>query len=187
MGAHAEALALNAAFLRKIYDSMFPRPKPPTERPPRLLVVEDSATDYLVLRKRLEPLIEQTGVELLHASSLSEALREIDLADAIILDMLLPDANDSKTNKLFADLTRLPILLYTNSQDAEADRLAKRIGAQIVRKNEPKEAFEAAVRRLIGRRDVNLSLRLTSRQGREQSLCPTVLSPRPLERRTPHC
>lgn len=125
MSAHAEALALNAAFLRKIYDSMFPKAQAPAHRPARLLVVEDSPTDYLLLRKRLEPLLDETRAELLHADSLSEAIRQIELADAVILDLLLPDASDPKTNKLFAELSGLPIVLYTSSPDPTADRLAQ--------------------------------------------------------------
>ena len=58
----------------------------------------------------------------------------------------------TRTNKLFAELTQLPIVLYTGSGGEEADQLAKRIRAQIVRKDEPLEVLEAAISRIIGTR-----------------------------------
>jgi len=103
---------------------MFPKTQTPAHRPARLLVVEDSPTDYLLLRKRLEPLPEESGAELLHADSLSEAIRQIELADAVILDLLLPDASDPKTNKLFCRILRpADRTLY---KFARPDRLAQR-------------------------------------------------------------
>lgn len=149
MSAHAEALTLNTAFLRKIYDSILTKPRPAPNRPLTLMVVEDSPTDYLLLRKQLEPLANEERIELLHAATLAEALRQLDLVDGIILDMLLPDANDPRTNRLFAELAQLPVILHTSSQDEIADKLAQRIGAQIVRKDQPPEVLEAAVKRMI--------------------------------------
>jgi CheY-like chemotaxis protein len=114
-----------------------------------LLIVEDSPTDYLLLRKRLEPLADELGFEMIHAGTLAEAIRQIDLVDAIVLDILLPDANDSRTNRLFAELTQLPIVLHTGSDDKEADELARKIGAQIVRKDQPPEVLNAAIMRMF--------------------------------------
>ena len=149
MRAHAEALALNTAFLRKIYDSVLPITRP-EDGPPRLLIVEDSPTDYLLLRKRLDPLADELGFEMIHAGTLAEAIRQIDLVDAIVLDILLPDANDPRTNRLFAELTQLPIVLHTGSDDEAADELARKIGAQIVRKDQPPEVLNAAIMRMFG-------------------------------------
>jgi len=140
--AHAEALALNTAFLRKIYDSVLP--KSTGGWAATVLVIRDFPTDYLLLRKRLEALAQELGFEIIHAASLAEAIRQIDLADAIILDVLLPDANDPRTNRLFAELTQLPIIIDTSSIEQEADQLAKKIGAQIVRKDEVPKALDAA-------------------------------------------
>jgi len=85
----------------------------------------------------------------LHAATLAGAVRQLDLADAFILDMLLPDANDPRTNRLFTELAQLPVVLHTSSQDEIVDKLAQRIGAEIVRKDQPPEVLEAAVRRMI--------------------------------------
>jgi CheY-like chemotaxis protein len=141
-------LYLNTAFLRKIYDSVLPKSRP-LDSSPTLLIIEDSPTDYLLLRKQLEPLADKAGIQLLHAASLAEAVRQLDLADAIILDMLLPDANDPRTNRLFAELAQLPVILHTGSHDEIGDKLAQRIGAEIVRKDQPPEVLEAAVKRMI--------------------------------------
>lgn len=76
-------------------------------------------------------------------------MRQIDLVDAIVLDILLPDANNPRTNRLFAELTQLPIIIHTSSTEQEADQLAKNIGTKIVRKDEAPEVLDAAVERVI--------------------------------------
>ena len=69
-----------------------------------------------------------------------------------MLDILLPDTNNPQTNKLMAELTDLPIILCTSSRDAESDNLAQRIGAQIVRRDQPVEVLKAGVRKISGMR-----------------------------------
>ena len=70
------------------------------------------ARNVTFLRKRIEPLAERLGFEMIHAGSLAEAIGQIEMADAIVLDILLPDANDTRTSKFFAELPQLPIVLY---------------------------------------------------------------------------
>lgn len=150
LSAHAEALTLNVEFLRKICDRLFTKRNPSfSSGKPRLLVVEDSPTDYLLLRKQLSPLVAELEIEIVHAASLAEAAQMIDAADAVVLDLLLPDAADTMANQVFTELAQLPVVIHTASHDRDADELAAAIAAQIVRKGEPAEVLQAAVRKVL--------------------------------------
>jgi len=134
--AHTEALALNTAFfekdLRQRLTEIY-RAGSAAHRAGR----RRFALGLLAAPKRLEPLALEPGFEIIRAASLAEAIRQIEMVDTIILDLLLPDADAPRVN-------RLPPL------SSEGSRIgSKKIGTLIVRKDETPEVLDAAVKGVI--------------------------------------
>jgi len=99
----------------------------------QILLVEDNPRDAFVFR---EALAADPGVftyELVHATTLAEALRQLALnhPDIIVLDLTLPDSRGWETfEKARALANRAPLLLMTALDDEELAIRALREGAQ---------------------------------------------------------
>ena len=101
-----------------------------------LLVVDDEPHIGLVLR----PYLEQLGYRVTFARTLSEArsvMRTPPLADALLLDLHLPDGSGLDfLRDLRSDggTSRLPVLVLTAEGEERVLREAKKLGAALVTK-----------------------------------------------------
>ena len=105
----------------------------PTDlNPVRILAVEDSPTDVLILREELRD-VPNHRFELSPASTLHEALRALDreVFDVALLDLSLPDAEGLEiVEKIRAKAPGLPLIVLTGRDDADLAVRAVRAGAQ---------------------------------------------------------
>jgi PAS domain S-box-containing protein len=95
----------------------------------RVLIVEDSDADAQVL----QALLNYYGFEGTRVTRLSQALDALrtDPADAVLLDLELPDSTGIQTLERLLEATRLvPVVILTGASDEELARTALAAGAQ---------------------------------------------------------
>ncbi len=88
----------------------------------RILIVEDSETDAMVIERQLSLLDPPAVIH--RARALAEVLRLLGASEyqAIVLDLTLPDSAGIETYRACRRATRAAILVQTGSDDAEVRR-----------------------------------------------------------------
>ena len=86
----------------------------------RVLLVEDNATDVLLVREAL--LDAQGEFELVHAERLFDAMKRLSTQafDVVLLDLGLPDSSGIETfSRLHAQAQNVPVIVLTGFDDDE--------------------------------------------------------------------
>ena len=97
-----------------------------------ILLIEDNLAEARLLQELLKGTMLKR-FELVHAKRLGEAIAQLQAShfDAILLDLTLPDSQGiASLDRLIESVPRLPIVVLTNTNDAELAVEAVRHGAQ---------------------------------------------------------
>lgn len=120
--------------------------------PPTLLVIEDNASDIRLFREYCGPLCHEHGLHVVDVSTMADASGLIGQADAILLDVGLPDINHLESHQYFAELSGRPTVIWSGADNDEVRQMAKNIRAvDIVWKNDDQHEskLKAAVQSLV--------------------------------------
>ena len=132
-------------------------------RPLRLLLVEDSPSDALLLREMLDAAGDRQ-YEVTHVETLAAGQRSLQLAssDCALLDLLLPDAEKLEgLAGLQAVAPKVPIVVLTGLSDAELGLTAVKEGAQdfMFKGQINREALDRSLRYAIERKRIEEELK----------------------------
>ena len=100
--------------------------------PIRILVIEDSKSDLLLVNKMLHTIMQHQPIELADASRMADALALLDeLAfDIVLLDLNLPDIDGvASVTALHTTHPNLPIVVYSGDYDPQLRQEAILCGA----------------------------------------------------------
>lgn len=102
--------------------------------PIRILLVEDSLSDALLVMRRLEAELGSLDpIEVERATTIEQAIQHLrdQSVDVVLLDLNLPDSGGTETvRRLRAVESRVPILVYTSGHAIELPLRALEAGAQ---------------------------------------------------------
>ncbi len=97
--------------------------------PTRILLVEDSISDALLVERTLGH--SPSWLDLTHVTRLSDARRFVGETDLVLLDLALPDASDAETLAAIDGLFgKVPVVVLTGKEDTATVLGALRAGAQ---------------------------------------------------------
>ncbi|HXE76245.1 MAG TPA: GGDEF domain-containing response regulator [Candidatus Xenobia bacterium] len=103
-----------------------------TEKPIRVLLVEDEPDHALLFRKMLAAAIG-SAMHVMHVGTLKEASESVaaDPPDVVLLDLMLPDSQGFDTfGRLHGQSPEVPIIVLSGMKDEELALEAVRLGAQ---------------------------------------------------------
>ncbi|WP_233853636.1 hybrid sensor histidine kinase/response regulator [Paraburkholderia sp. HD33-4] len=128
----------------------------------RILLVEDSPTDALLIREALVD-VDDFQHDLVHAGLLGEAISccAATRFDIVLLDLGLPDAHGISTFRIFHErVPELPVLVFTGLDDKAVGLLAIQDGAQdyLVKRNIDPSELSRAIRYAIERHRIARAL-----------------------------
>ena len=139
-------------------------PNSSLKKPIRVLLVEDNATDALVVRDELAHAHEVVCV-VTHTQRLAEAIARVaeQTFDIALLDLTLPDSDGLATySELQAAAPGLPIVVLSHSADEAIAVQAVRVGAEdYLVKGQSEGLLLRAIRYAIGRVEAKLNLRIS--------------------------
>jgi DNA-binding response OmpR family regulator len=87
---------------------------------PRVLVVEDEPA----IAESLGFALRRDGFEVVHAPTVARAEAELERAELVLLDLMLPDGSGFELIGRARRLARAPAIIVLSSRDGEADRVA---------------------------------------------------------------
>lgn len=101
------------------------------DSPLNILVVEDNAGDYILVREYLEEILTQSTI--LHADTLANAAGIIDKnkIDVVLLDLTLPDGMGKDSFlEIYSKASHIPIIVLTGFGDTDMALETLKLGAQ---------------------------------------------------------
>lgn len=101
------------------------------DSPLNILVVEDNAGDYILVKEYLEEILTQSTI--LHADTLANAAEIIDKTkiDVVLLDLTLPDGMGTDSfMEMYSKASQIPIIVLTGIGDTDMALETLKLGAQ---------------------------------------------------------
>jgi len=135
-------------------------------KPASALLIEDDSYMAQLIRKMLEK-VSDIPFDLVHADSLSSGLERLEDVDFVIilLDLGLPDSSGIETlNKVYAQASDIPIIVFTGQDDEALGVNAVKAGAQdyLVKGQTDSKTLVRAIRYAVGRHQVKSALKETT-------------------------
>jgi len=135
-------------------------------KPVRALLIEDDPYIARLIRQMLDK-VRDISFDLVHADCLSSGLEYLEDEHFVIilLDLGLPDSNGIKTlNKVYAQASDIPIIVFTGQDDETLGVNAVKAGAEdyLIKGQTDSKSLVRAIRYAVGRHQAKEALKETS-------------------------